>query len=143
MRSATAIAAGIVSIVGAALLLWGAVYAEELTLASVLDKGAKKLSAAELKTEITSGRVGTPEGFSYKSDGSLTGTDSGYDVVGEWQVDADGRQCVDWRIQKFPGVGGGSFCRYWFKLGDSTYILDAQSDSDRSQSVRKAESAAR
>jgi len=132
-----------VAVVAAALLVWGAVYGEEITLASVLDQGAKKLSGAELKTELASGRLTTPEGFSYKSDGSLTGSDSGYDVVGEWRVDADGRQCVDWRIQKFTDASGGSFCRYWFKLGDSVYFLDAKSDTDRSLPVQKTRSAPR
>ena len=121
----------------AAALLGNVARADEATLGSILDKGAQKLSAATLKAELTSGRLRTPEGFSYQADGSLTGQSSGLDVVGDWEIDADGRQCVSWYLEQFRDAQSGNFCRYWFRIGGSTYFLESRSDTDRKQLVRR------
>ena len=109
-------------------------------LESVLARGAKRLSGAEAKAALTGnvlvGPYHTGEILTvyYNPDGSLAGTNhsTGAQFQGDWSVDDRGLQCLSYWI---PGWGGENICRLWFRLGDVLYVLESESDEDRSQFV--------
>ena len=123
-----------------ALLFATPALAQQETLESILAKGAKRLSAAEIKTTLVGNSVEGPftDGavltVYYKGDGSLGGTNhtEGASFYGSWTVDDRGVQCLEYSI---PGWGGGSTCRLWFQIGNVFYVLESESDEDRSQPV--------
>jgi len=110
----------------------------QLTLGRILDKGAQKMSSAQVREAVAAGRFGLYKPYggigeaSYGSDGTMTGYVSAYGmyIYGEWKVDDRGRLCLD-------GYGGWSDtrCYYWFRLDESMYLLPSESDSDREKSV--------
>ena len=123
-----------------ALLAVPPAQAQQETLDGILSKGAKRLSAAEVKATLVGNAVEGPftDGailtVYYKGDGSLGGTNhtDGASFDGSWAVDDRGVQCLDYWI---PGWGGGSTCRLWFRMGNDLYVLESESDEDRSQPV--------
>jgi len=119
----------------------GVAGAQQETLGSILDKGAKKMQGSAVRTAIAGGMPKSirpyPEAedvtFSM-SDGSMKGYFAAYNVwaTGSWEVDDQGRLCFD-------GFSGwvSEVCYHWFKLGDAIYLLQSDSDSDREQGVAK------
>jgi hypothetical protein len=120
-------------------------------LGQLLDAGAKKLSAQEFRDEIVQ-RVlvgplatgGTVE-IMYASNGVLQGSgpppiaqikSSFYGPIhGEWTIDGGNRVCSRGQIGVGEAVSSTlpHSCEYWFKLGDSYFTSD--SDSDRHTKV--------
>lgn len=107
-----------------------------VSLGFLLGMGAKKLSAAETRTVLTSGviRGATPTGaavvVSYNPDGTLTGTINGNDISdGKWRIDSAGRSCVDLWIPRYKQTFE-NLCRHWFMLGETLYF---PSDSETAQ----------
>jgi len=127
------------------LLLAGAAGAQQTSLGSIVDQGSTKLSDSELRTLLTSGIVsdefGDVIGISYTADGTLEASWIAQEVRGEWKIDDRGLQCIEawdqWQSERW------SVCRYWFKLGDSFYVLESKSDADRQQPVRKVKPVSR
>ena len=121
-------------------LLYSTAAAQQETLGAILDKGAMKLSAAELKAGLTSGKLpdaGQFDGLTYDGDGRVSGRYQNYPVNGEWTVDASGLLCGEW----YTNFGNSwKACRFWFKLGETYYVVEAESDSDRTLRVQKAKS---
>jgi len=128
-----------------ALLLAGVASAQQTSLGSIVDQGSKKLSTSELRTLLTSGIVNDEFadviGISYTADGTLKASWIAQEVRGEWKIDDRGLQCIEawdqWQSERW------SVCRYWFKLGDSFYVLESESDADRQQPVRKVKPVSR
>jgi len=112
--------------------------AQQETLGSILDKGATKMPAAELSAGLKSGKLpdaGQFEGIAYEADGRISGRYQNYSVSGEWTVDPKGLLCGEW----YTNFGNTwKVCRYWFKLGDVYYVVESESDSDRTLLVQKA-----
>jgi len=123
-----------------ALLVVTPTLAQQETLESILAKGAKRLSPEEIKATLVGNSVEGPftDGavltVYYKGDGSLGGTNhtDGASFYGSWTVDDRGVQCLEYSI---PGWGGGSTCRLWFRIGNVLYVVESESDEDRSQPV--------
>lgn len=128
------------------LLLLGASVAgaqEPANLGELLDKGAKRLGAAELKALLSgamvSGRsMANPTTFemTYSSDGTANGriygirVDQAPGMTGTWTVDEKGRLCVDLMTMTFGAVKN---CQSYYSLANAYY--SATSD-DRSAVVR-------
>ena len=141
MRKGSLVATAIATLA----VVFSIVQAQQETLGSIVDRGSKKLSAAELRSVLTSGGVSDEFadvlGVVYRADGRLEGLWSGVQVYGTWSVDNDGMQCIDawdqFRSERW------SLCRFWYRLGESTYVLESGSDADRQQPVRRAKTASR
>jgi len=119
------------------LLIAGGAAAQQETLGSILDKGAKKMSRAEVTAAMLRGMLGRTVGsddlvltnVSYESDGSMLGQHQAVGQVrGDWSVDDDGRECHQW------WGGGELICSFWFKLGDSVYLAKS---TERGEPVSK------
>jgi hypothetical protein len=114
-------------------------HAQSETLGSILDKGAKKMSSAEVKAAVISGTLngtGQTGEFAlqdvvYATDGSVTGfaPDVPTHARGEWSVDANGLQCTTWHWVEIRE------CQYLYTLGDLIYVLQSQTETDRGQPV--------
>jgi hypothetical protein len=123
-----------------AVLVFGSPYAiGQNTLGALLDAGARKLTVEEFKAELVQRMLIGPTGTGYEfeimytSGGNIAasllvgaGTRGGLD--GEWRIDTEGRICSTMRISYSTAVLAPR-CQYWFKLGDTYYLSD--SDSDR------------
>jgi hypothetical protein len=142
------------------LLVWAPFVVAQSTLGELLDTGARKLSADEFKQELVQRVIVGPSPTRgsleviYTTNGQVaglgrapTGTSISSDelrIQGEWTIDGDARVCTSMRFS-FPsggwhviGAGGGvgylpPRCQFWFKLGDTYFLSD--SDSDRSAKV--------
>jgi len=135
-----------------ALLLLAPLAAAQTNLGPLLDAGAKQLSPEEFKLEIVQRTIAGPttSGGSievmYANNGLVQGTGIApisarmlvASVTGEWRIDDSGRICASMRL--LPGTGGPvsgftlpSRCQFWFRLGDTYFISD--SNSDRSMRV--------
>jgi len=127
------------SVVVCALLLNTAA-AQQETLGSILDQGAKRMSSAEIRAAVAAGSLanfpaGSLQSVSYDSDGSMSGfsPDGGFWINGEWTIDDLGKQCFDW-------AGWGQVvCYFWFKQGESIYLVSSESESNRDGRVLKLE----
>ena len=123
-------------------LAGGAALAQEETLASILAKGAKRMSAEEAKAALTSGQLQGPffRGewliLRYRADGSMNGwtPTNGMLFDGDWTIDARGMQCMTYYLENNFSE---SLCRLWYRLGDVLYVLESESDVDRTQPVYK------
>jgi putative ABC transport system substrate-binding protein len=117
--------------------------AAQQSLGTVLDAGAKRITAKEFETEIVQHVVvgPLPSGgeveFMYTGQGKIAGTGTHplfwhnlVSVGGEWKLDEAGRTCLTMYLGStlLP-----SRCQYWYKLGDTYYVSD--SDVDRSEKV--------
>ena len=133
-------AAGRCAALVAGLLAAGAVGAQQETLGSILDQGAKKMPSADVRAAVAPGMpkairpYPSAEDVAYESDGTMRAYFPAYNVwaTGSWAVDDQGRLCFD-------GYSGWitPVCYHWFKLGESIYILESPSDADREQRVSK------
>ena len=133
-------AVGRCAVLVAGLLVASAVGAQQETLGSILDQGAKKMPSADVRAAVATGMpkgirpYPNAEDVTYTPDGTMTGYFSAYNVwaTGSWVVDDQGRLCFD-------GYSGWitAVCYHWFKLGESIYILESLSDTDREQRVSK------
>ena len=127
----------------AVLALGSACVLGQSTLGALLDAGARKLTAEEFKTELVQrtlvGHTGTIIGVEvmYTSGGTITGMSlhSGFGpggtLDGEWRIDSEGRICSSMRVDsnRMTQFNLAPRCQFWFKLGDTYYLSD--SDSDR------------
>ena len=114
-------------------------HAQTETLGSILGKGAQKMPSEEIKAAVIRGVLnGTGQtgefmlqDVVYAADGSATAfaPDVPIEARGEWSVDGNGLQCTTWRWVEIRE------CQYWYKLGDSIYVLQSESDADREQRV--------
>jgi hypothetical protein len=116
-------------------------------LGQLLDAGGRKLSVAEFKRDVVQRPLVGPSSLGgefeivYLINGSVqaTGTGAGYaqplsmSLVtwdGEWKPDEFERICVEMRSAPYGRAKVvPRQCQLWFKLGESYYIAD--SDSDR------------
>jgi hypothetical protein len=133
----------------AALVAFGATLAnaeEFANLGELLDKGAKRLDAAELKALLTGATArGTTFGgkldveTTFESDGKASGrTWGGYPDVspfyrGTWTINEKGQICVD-LIMSDPRVPPAKGCSFYFILNNNAYYIAAS--DDRSAVVR-------
>ena len=124
----------------AALLFATPALAQQETLERILSKGAKRLSAPEVKSTLSSNVLEGPYvngeilTVYYNADGSLGGINhtDGATFQGSWSVDDRGVQCLEYWI---AGWGSENICRLWFGYGDALYVLESVSDADKSQPV--------
>ena len=130
------------------LLLFGAtmvVAQEPSNLGELLDKGAKRLDAAELKALISgSTSKGTTYGgrldmeTSYAADGSAAGRFWGGHpemppfYKGTWSVNEQGQLCIDYLANE-RSIGRMKGCGWWYSLNNVYYIAASE---DRSAVVR-------
>lgn len=126
----------------AGLALCGAVSAQQpATLGELLDQGASKLSAAEIR-RLGDVRVlrRAPDADAYmtlRADGTVVGmvhNKQGHgssEAMGTWQVRADGQRCSDVELPAFRMAM--QQCGYTYRLGKDIYF--APSDVDRSAQV--------
>jgi hypothetical protein len=109
----------------------------EMPVGILLDKGARKLQAEEVKALLSGATVDAERGgnvhtkTTYKPDGSLSAHVQTQDVstggVGSWKVEDNGSFCISIRwTSHLPPIAG---CSYVFKLGDSFFF--SVSDSVR------------
>jgi hypothetical protein len=111
------------------------------TLGPLLDAGARKLTVEEFKTELVQRSLVGPTGIGvelevmYTSGGRITGVSDNPNnrfgpgsVDGEWRIDPEGRVCSTMRMIRTSHTLAPR-CQFWFKLGDTYYVSD--SDSDR------------
>jgi hypothetical protein len=112
------------------------------TLGALLDAGARKLTAEEFKAELVQRVLVGPTGVGvsveimYMSTGGIAGANAettpgpGRELRGEWRIDSEGRICASMRLLGRQGEAVlAPRCQFWFKLGDTYYLSD--SDSDR------------
>lgn len=115
------------------------------SLGELLDKGAKRLDAAELKALLTGAtmsgmalRPGSRIGFdvTYASDGKSSGRlyglhpDTGPGMTGTWAINEQGQLCSETVSIAF---GKTSACAYFFSLNNVYY---AAASNERSAFVR-------
>jgi hypothetical protein len=128
------------------------------TLGELLDAGAKKVSAQELKRDVVQHAFAGPSPIggtleiAYLADGTIQGQGPGDPtipnapvppgrVTGEWTIDDAQRLCGTMRFIAYgPGGAGGrgilpTKCEFWFKLGDTYFVSD--SDKERGAKVVK------
>jgi len=131
-----------------ALLFLGvsmAVAQEPANLGELLDKGGKRLDAAELRALLTDATVsgmtlrpGSRIGFevTYASDGKSSGrlwglpVDAAPGTSGAWTIDEQGQFCTNTVTMAF---GTTSACTYFYRLNDAYY---AAASNERSAFVR-------
>ena len=133
-------AAGRRAVLVAGLLVAGLVGAQQATLGSILDQGAKKMPSTDVRAAVATGMpkgirpYPSAEDVSYEADGTMRGYFPAYNVwaTGSWAVDDQGRLCFD-------GYSGWitPVCYHWFKLGESVYIIESDSAADREKNVSK------
>ena len=130
------------------LLLLGASMAnaqEFANLGELLDKGAKRLDAAELKALISgSTSKGVTSGgrldmeTSYAADGSAAGRFWGGHAEmppfyrGTWSVNEQGQLCIDYLADE-RSIGRMKGCGWWYSLNNVYYIAASE---DRSAAIR-------
>ena len=140
------------------LLLLAPVATAQNNLGALLDAGAAKLSPDEFKRELVQHAIvgPTPTGSMleviYTVNGMVEGAGTATlgastpvtrtRISGEWRIDGNARICTSmkfssesggWGTTGGVGVGLGYLpprCQFWFKLGDTYFLSD--SDSDRS-----------
>jgi len=127
-----------------AVLVFGSPYAlGQSTLGAVLDAGARRLTVDEFKAELMQRTLVGPTGAGlvieivYTSAGVISGVGGstfrgpGPTLDGDWRSDAEGRICESMRIEtsRMTQYNLAARCQFWFKLGDTYYVSD--SDSDR------------
>jgi hypothetical protein len=111
------------------------------TLGPLLDAGARKLTVEEFKAELVQRSLVGPTGIGvefevmYTSGGTIIGVSDNPSnrfgpgsLDGEWRIDAEGRICSSMRMGRTAHTMAPR-CQFWFKLGDTYYVAD--SDSDR------------
>jgi phosphoglucomutase len=113
------------------------------TLGPLLDAGAKKLTVEEFKAELVQRMLVGPTGIGwelevmYTSGGAIAGESRVSSHIigatrsvldGEWRIDTEGRICSTVRSRGTLATLAPR-CQFWFKLGDTYYVSD--SDSDR------------
>ena len=119
-----------------ALLGAGAVQAQS-NLGELLDKGAQKMTAAEVQT-LGDVRIlrQAPDADAYmtmRADGTIVGMvhnkqgQGSSEAVGTWSLDAGGQRCVDVQLPAFRM--NMKQCGWTYRLGSDVYF--APSDSDR------------
>jgi hypothetical protein len=112
-------------------------------LGELLDKGAKRLDAAQLKTLLTGAMVsGTAMNgkstfeMTYSSDGTANGriygirVDQAPGMTGTWKVDEKGQICVDLMTMTFGAVKN---CTSYYNLNNAYF---SSATDDRSAVVR-------
>src|SRR5262245_58540621 len=148
MRSFNGLLAGL----GLAMVLAPGISGAQSTLGELLDGGAKRLTPADFKRDVVQRTLvgptntGAPLEVMYTANGSIAGvggnpldTSGSYrqnvPVSGTWAIDEIERVCTAMQIA--PSQGGVTVlqqrCQYWFKLGETFYISD--SDTDRHAKV--------
>jgi len=126
----------------AALVCVSPIVIGQTTLGALLDAGARKLTPEEFRTELTQRLLVGPTGASlgievmYTSEGRITGMSTqtygpGGTLNGDWRTDNEGRVCSSMQIDssRMANYNLAPRCQFWFKLGDTYYVAD--SDSDR------------
>jgi hypothetical protein len=127
----------------AALLLLGTSFAlaqEPKTLGELLDKGAKRLDAAELKALIPGATTkGTTIGgrldveTSYEPDGTARGRFWGGhpemppSFQGTWNINEQGQMCIDFLAAE-RSIGRMKGCGWWWRLNGVYYIAGGSED---------------
>lgn len=125
------------------------------TLGEVLDKGGTRIDASHWRAMLPHQNFG----FGQKSlnrtqvifseDGKLSGSESPRDlfstqanasqrsrsIKGSWQMEADGKMCIDQVFGRYESVYSG--CFYMFRLDDTIFHVDAGSETDRSAAVTR------
>ena len=148
MRSST----GLLAVLGLGMVLAPGISGAQTTLGELLDAGAKKITPAEFKRDVSQRTLvgptntGAPLEVLYAANGSIAGmggnpldTSGSYrqnvPVSGAWTIDDAERICTAMQIA--PPQGGVTTlpqrCQFWFKLGDAYFISD--SDGDRHAKV--------
>jgi len=134
------------------LLVCAGVAQAQTTLGGLLDAGAVKLAPDAFKNELVqrtmvgATQTGAVVELIYTSSGAIAGSGTPpqntlklvqrSQVSGEWKVDDLGRICTSMRIgAEAAGVFLPPRCQWWFKLGESYFLSD--SDSDRRSAVQK------
>lgn len=115
-------------------------------LGEVLDQGARRLSAKDFVDDVVQRNLWgqTPAGgqmeFMYAPGGTIAGlmttypTIVRYNLAGEWAIETGDRICTATRVVGLNmSASVDRRCQYWYKLGDTYYVSD--SDSDRSARV--------
>ncbi len=116
-------------------------------LGALLDAGAKRVSAEEFRRDVVRRRmVGQPltggrrMEIVYATDGSVSGSGANpmmpnfpfpVFIVGKWTIDESARICTT--AMRFDQVNVPDRCEFWFKLGDTYYV--SESDTDRRANV--------
>jgi len=139
---------------GLALLLLAPLAAGQSNLGELLDTGAQKLSAEEFRRDIVQRPIvgATPAGATielmYLTNGSIVGMGSvqtansqasiNAPFSGQWTIDDAGRICASLQTAGAGTALTGAAvlpqrCQVWFKLGDTYFVSD--SDSDRRAKV--------
>ena len=139
---------------GLALLLLAPLAAGQSNLGELLDTGAQKLSAEEFRRDIVQRPIvgATPAGATielmYLTNGSIVGMGSvqtansqasvNAPFSGQWTIDDAGRICASLQTTGAGTAFTGAAvlpqrCQVWFKLGDTYFVSD--SDSDRRAKV--------
>ena len=127
-----------------AVLVFGSSHAiAQSTLGALLDAGARKLTVEEFKAELVQRMLVGPTGIGYElevmytSGGAIAGESRVGSPIygatrsvldGEWRSDTEGRICSTVRSRGTLATLEPR-CQFWFKLGDTYYLSD--SDSDR------------
>lgn len=124
----------------AALLCAGAAQAQS-TLGELLDKGAQKMSAAEVRglgdVRIVRRAADADAYMTMRADGTIVGMvhnkqgSGSSEAVGTWHVEASGQRCVDVQMPAFRM--DMKQCGWTYKLGRDVFF--APSDSDRAVMV--------
>lgn len=124
-------------IAAAALLLLGAPMAnaqEPKTLGELLDKGAKRLDAAEMKALVTGATTkGTTSGgrldmeTTFSADGTAAGRFwGGHPEMpplynGTWSINEQGQLCIDLMAAE-RSIGRMKGCGWWYSLNGVYYV---------------------
>jgi hypothetical protein len=123
-----------------ALLVAVPAFAQQETLGSILDKGAKRMSGADIKaylfdkTVIGDNENGQWVEASYKADGAMEGTIGAAGFSGDWEIDGEGRVCSMLSIPTVGYNGGG--CNTYYRLGERVYRTQSdRAETDRDQLV--------
>jgi len=118
------------------------------TLGDVIDAGGTLLTSDEFRAEVVQRLIRGDTGIGvgivivFTSNGQIHGISSssrfqgyglgtGATIDGEWRIDDAGRICSTMRVDNARNKGTvmPARCQYWFKLGESYFLSD--SDSDR------------
>lgn len=124
-----------------------AAHAEDMTVQELKSKGARQLSAAEIKGALTGATLrydfaDAETQVRLKADGSLDGvakrrigsTGGGRAFSGTWKITDEGRWCVE--AQSFgAGSGSGAICRDVFQLEDKYFYAVGNPRNDGRRAV--------
>ena len=95
------------------------------SLDDLIAKGAKRLTAAELKDTLSGAEISGPTAMGFelvwllKTDGSILGTAtySTMPITGKWSVNGEAQFCFDHE----SSMGRDAACWDWYRLGSDYY----------------------